>query len=426
VPGVAVSSAIVAAIDTNADGEISETERRAYAERVLGDLSLSVDGNPLRLKLVSQEFPSVVEMQQGLGQIEIEFTADLPFGGPNRQLIFENHHQNQIAAYLVNVLVPRDPEIRIVAQRRNDSQSFYRLDYVQEPANSSRLPLTGWWGTLRERVSAIGFGSVFRLGVRHIAEGTDHLLFLLALLLPAPMLVSGSCWSGFAGIRDSLLRILKVVSAFTLGHSVTLAMAALGVVHVPSRPIEILIAVSILVSAIHALRPLFPGRESAIAGFFGLVHGLAFATTLGELGFGPWARVANLMAFNLGIEAMQIVVVAAILPSLLVLSRTPTYSVLRIGGALFAGCAALGWIVERTTNVHAFSSAIVDDVAHRAVWVAAALGLGSCISLAGRLRTTIRGVRIQLWPGLRDFQPSKPVFYPPVADPAPLTEGTKQ
>src|SRR5206468_3636291 len=164
----------------------------------------------------------------------------------------------------------------------------------------------------------------------------DHLLFLLALLLPAPLIVFGSRLAGFAGVRRSVLRILKIVTAFTIGHSITLALATLGLVRVPSRPIEVLIAVSILVSAIHALRPLFPGKEAGIAAFFGLIHGLAFAATLGELGLGRWERVAGILAFNLGIETMQLVVVAVTMPSLVLMSRTRAYPFLRIGGALFA------------------------------------------------------------------------------------------
>jgi len=139
----------------------------------------------------------------------------------------------------------------------------------------------------RSRVGWVprGFANVFRLGMRHIADGTDHLLFLLALLLPAPLVV-GSRWTGLAHVRRSLLWILKIVTAFTIGHSITLAIAGLGFVRVPSRSIEMLIAVSILVSAIQALRPLFPGKEARIAAFFGLIHGLAFASTFGELGLG--------------------------------------------------------------------------------------------------------------------------------------------
>ncbi len=197
-----------------------------------------------------------------------------------------------------------------------------------------------------------GFGSIFRLGIRHIAEGNDHLLFLLALLLPAPLLAFRHRWVGVAGVRRSLVRILKVVTAFTVGHSITLALAALGLVSVPGRAVEVLIAGSILVSAIHAIRPLFPGREAGIAAFFGLVHGLAFATTLSALGLGRSERVASILAFNLGIESMQLVAIAGTMPSLLLLSRTRTYPIFRIGGALFAGFASLGWISERLFDIH--------------------------------------------------------------------------
>jgi hypothetical protein len=142
------------------------------------------------------------------------------------------------------------------------------------------------------------------------------------------------------------------VTAFTIGHSITLALAALGLVRVPSHPIEVLIAVSILVSAMHALRPLFPGKEAGIAAFFGLIHGLAFATMLGQLGLGRWERVGSILAFNLGIETMQLIVVATIMPSLILLSRMQGYCALRIGGALFAGVASLGWIAERWLGLH--------------------------------------------------------------------------
>jgi hypothetical protein len=378
IPGVAVASTILATIDTNGDGVISQAEQQTYAERVLRDLSITADGKSVSPTLVSQKFPAIDEIKEGLGEIQIEFTVDLPSGGPERRIVFENHHQNGISAYLVNCLVPRDANIRILTQNRNESQSFYQLDYAQADSSSDPLSLRGR-STIRGRMGAVGFASIFRLGVRHIAEGTDHLLFLLALLLPAPLMIFGSRWAGFAGVRHSLLRILKVVTAFTVGHSITLALAALGLVRVPSRPIEVLIAVSILVSAIHALRPLFPGREAAIAAFFGLIHGLAFATTLSELGLGRWERVASILGFNLGIETMQLIVVAMTMPSLVLLSCTRSYSALRIGGALFAGFASLGWIAERLLGVHNSVDVVVDAVAHHGVWIAGGLFLMSVV-----------------------------------------------
>ena len=111
----------IASIDNNGDGVLSRTEQWAYGERVLGDLSLTADGNGLKPKLVSVDFPQVEQMRKARGKIHIEYAAELPSGGPNRRLILENHNQSEKAVYLVNCLVPRDPNIRIVAQNRNEN-----------------------------------------------------------------------------------------------------------------------------------------------------------------------------------------------------------------------------------------------------------------------------------------------------------------
>ena|SRR5215471_17298468 len=145
-PGIAVVPALLANMDTDADGVISEAERRSYIERVLGDLSLTIDGGRLQLRLVSSKFPSIEEMKEGRGEIQIELEADVARGGPNRKLVFENQHQSRIGAYLVNCLVSRDPDIRIIAQNRNYEQSFYQLDYVQTDVRS-RLSSSSWWSS---------------------------------------------------------------------------------------------------------------------------------------------------------------------------------------------------------------------------------------------------------------------------------------
>jgi len=147
-PGVAVFPMLAASIDTDKDGVVSEAEQRAYAGRVLRDLSLTIDGRPLAPRLVSMQFPSLDEMKEGRGGIRIDFQADLPRGGPRRRLVFENRHQNRIGAYLVNCLVPSDPDIRIVAQNRNYSQSLYQLDYVQTGGRSGALSWA-WWSADR-------------------------------------------------------------------------------------------------------------------------------------------------------------------------------------------------------------------------------------------------------------------------------------
>src|SRR5208282_5312747 len=156
IPGVAVAPLVLASIGINADGVISEAEQRAYAERVLGDMSLTVDGKSLKPRLVSVDFPQVEEMKEGVGEIHIEFTADLPRGGANRKLVFENHHQTRIAAYLVNCLVPSDPDIRIIAQNRNVDQSLYQLEYAQSGGRSEALVVKRW-PNFRGWTGAVGF-----------------------------------------------------------------------------------------------------------------------------------------------------------------------------------------------------------------------------------------------------------------------------
>jgi hypothetical protein len=384
IPGILVSPSVIASIDSDGDGVFSESEERAYAQRVLGDLSITIDGKSVQPRLVSWSFPQPAQMRDGLGEIHIEYTieytTDLPSGGRNRSLILANHHLSRTSVYLMNVLAPQDRDIRILAQKRNEQQSLYELDYQQIAAIDAG-PRTPWAG-VRIWLNGVQFSSLFHLGMRHIAEGTDHLLFLLVLLLPAPLLVSGLRWGQPSGVRQSLLRILGIVTAFTVGHSITLTLAVLDAVNVPSRPVEVLIAVSIFVSAVHAFRPIFPGKEALIAAFFGLIHGLAFAATLGRLGLGRWERVAGILAFNLGIETMQMLVVAAILPSLMLMSRTREYPILRIGGAAFAGAASLGWMVERLLDVQTPVDMIVNAFARHALLIAINLFL---ISLACRV-----------------------------------------
>lgn len=148
-PGVAVLPAVLRGIDTNADGVISDPEQRAYAEKVLRDLSFAIDGTRLTPRLLSYRFPSIDSMRDGLGEIHLEVDADLPRGGPHRKLTFQNHHEFPIAAYLVNCLVPRDPHIRVDAQQRNYSQSSYELDFTDAAIQPRPLltAITGPAGT---------------------------------------------------------------------------------------------------------------------------------------------------------------------------------------------------------------------------------------------------------------------------------------
>lgn len=183
-----------------------------------------------------------------------------------------------------------------------------------------------------------------RLGVGHILGGVDHLLFVLGLLLLA------------RGWRALLL----AVTGFTLGHSLTLTLAALGFVRVPIAPTEAAIALSILFLAREALRP--PG-ESLLRRFpllvsasFGLLHGLGFAAALGETGL-PEREIAwALLFFNLGVEAGQLVFIVAVLAGTALLMRLVAGSdglaarirgAIPIAGAWVIGVPAAYWFLQR-------------------------------------------------------------------------------
>lgn len=217
--------------------------------------------------------------------------------------------------------------------------------------------------------------SMFMLGMRHIKEGTDHLLFIIVLLLPAMLLVQGKRWGGFGGTTYSIKRLLKIVTAFTAGHSLTLLAGATGWLQLPAQPVEILIAVSILISAIHAVRPVFPGKEVYVAAGFGLVHGLAFATVLSSLKLTPGALALSIVGFNAGIELMQLFIILLIVPWLILLSQTAWYGAVRVCGAVLAAIAAIAWIAERSTGSTNIIATLVAN--------ASRFGLAGILALAG-------------------------------------------
>src|SRR5688572_14919338 len=220
-----------------------------------------------------------------------------------------------------------------------------------------------------------GFVSVVRLGMHHIADGTDHLLFLLVLLLPASLCVAGRRWGEYAGARRSAAHLVRIVTAFTVGHSLTLAAGAIGWLRAPSDPVEILIALSILVSALHALRPIFPGREAIVAAGFGLVHGLAFATVVAEIRLDAWHTTLAIFGFNLGIEIMQLAIVLVTVPWLLLLARVRVYTPIRLVGAAAAGVAALGWIGERALGLANPIGPVIERAAAQGLWLIATLAV---------------------------------------------------
>ena len=240
---------------------------------------------------------------------------------------------------------------------------------------------------LKKGSSWKGFSSMFHLGMEHIKNGTDHLLFIITLLLPACLLVSNKKWTVYGGMKYSIFRLLKIITAFTIGHSITLLIGALGFVKIPTQFIEIIIAVSILVSAIHAITPLFYGKEIFIALGFGFIHGLAFSQTLQNLHLASMDLALSVLGFNAGIETMQVAVIAVTIPWFLLMSQTRYFKIVKNVFAGLVSIAAIGWILQRVTGNGNLVSNATDKLLLFSPWLILGLCLFSLVLFALAKRT---------------------------------------
>ncbi|GAB3675912.1 HupE/UreJ family protein [Salinisphaera aquimarina] len=191
-------------------------------------------------------------------------------------------------------------------------------------------------------------------GMWHIWQGIDHMLFIFSLLLPSVLIRSAGrrAWAPVERLWPAFIEIVKIVSAFTVSHSVTLTLAVLGYVALPSWLVESGIALSIVLAALNNLYPIVNRRIWLVAFGFGFIHGLGFAGALAGLQLPPGAMAASLGGFNVGVEIGQETVVLLLMPIAFLLRRTAFYriGVLRIGSAVIA-LIAFGWFIQRAFDV---------------------------------------------------------------------------
>ena len=194
--------------------------------------------------------------------------------------------------------------------------------------------------------------SFFRDGIHHILIGYDHILFLICLLLPAVLVRTREGWRPVARWQQAVWPMLATVTMFTLGHSITLALAGLKIVSLSPRLIEPAIALTIIVAAVDNIVPVLRGRRRIFTFLFGLIHGFGFANVLAELDLPVASFVSALLRFNLGVEAGQLIIVTIALTVLLALRSWRRYPpvVLR-GGSVFAVIVAALWFIERVFDL---------------------------------------------------------------------------
>lgn len=362
-------------------GDVIPTYGAEFASYIAAHVAPAApDGRPWR----------VSEPELGMGRendvayLDAHLRMTPPVGAPVERFTF--HYDvitNQVLGHMALVAIRSDWRRGVFA---NHPEVVGVIRFLHEAIPIDRSAGSEW----------SGFRGIVGLGVKHIADGTDHLLFVFMLLLPAPLLAAGSRWGAFAGARRTSSNLAQIVTAFTVGHSLTLAAGAVGWLRLPSRLVEIAIAVSIFVSAVHAFRPIFPGRERWVAAGFGLVHGLAFATVIGELGLGARRMALAIFGFNVGIELMQLAVVALATPWLVVLARTRFYPGVRTAGSLCGAAAALGWLVQRAFGWPNPLGPWVDAAARHAGWLLASLATAAIMAAVAdrreRRRSSVAGV----------------------------------
>lgn len=193
-----------------------------------------------------------------------------------------------------------------------------------------------------------GFLSLTKLGVHHILIGIDHVLFLLVLLLPSVLRRRERHWEPRVSFKSSLWDVVKIVTVFTIAHSVTLSLAALDIMTLPSRLVESIIALSIAIAALDVFFPVLRKRVLLIVLGFGLFHGFGFASVLGEMGVAGTNMAWSLFGFNVGVELGQIAIVCGIFPLLFMMRLSKLYTRFFVYvGALICIFISIYWFIER-------------------------------------------------------------------------------
>lgn len=309
--GTDVAAVVLKGIDLNSDNLISAKEQQAYVAQFSRDLSFTLDSLSTVLKPVFSSFPTVEAMRKGVGDIVIEYEAKMESKDSVHQLSIQNYHHRSIAVYLVNCLLPADTNIRVMYQTRNGDQSIYRLDFTT--GHSSSRPFTDQQQSMEHEDHYAVIRTYFTHGVRHILSGYDHLIFLFALVLAA-----ASLWD-----------LIKVVTAFTIAHSITFTLASFGLAHLPQQIVEPLIAASIVFVAVQNIawpKSATGYNRLAVAFFFGLFHGLGFAGGLLELMHTMPSQLIMyaILGFSLGVEVGNQLVLLPLYGTLQLLRTTLT------------------------------------------------------------------------------------------------------
>ena len=322
-------------LDTDGDGDITWRELRARHDQIsayaLQRLRIASAGETCPLAATGH----LVDSHTDGAYAVLQFTGNCPQPGPTLAVAYR-------------LFADIDPQHRGLLNYVEDGESRSVVFSVDTP---ERVVGGDSGGPLAQ------FAAYVHEGVWHIWLGFDHILFLLSLLLPAVLVRRDGRWQPKDSFRGAFIEVAKVVTAFTLAHSITLSLAALGVVSLPSRWVESAIALSVVLAALNNLFPVVSHGRWMAAFAFGLLHGFGFAGALRDLGLPSSSLALSLAGFNVGVELGQLAIVAAFLPVAFWLRRTWSYRGLVLaGGSTAIAAIAVVWFAERALDVPLFAA----------------------------------------------------------------------
>lgn len=350
-----------------------------YKDHIRGRYEISMPDINLAIGSAFTKPMSMAEMEPYLAQFQAYIQSRSDFAGKQPYTIrftdaevvnLEDEEDFVRVNFILDGLTEVPDELNIRYNLLFDKSPNHTGGLIQEHNwkagilnNYSRLSAIFDKGTTQQSLDLTngsvwqGFSALVKLGMWHIWIGLDHILFLVALIIPSVVrrrpktaLTDGGKaweWVPVSDFKSAFLYILKIVTSFTVAHSITLAMASFGWVELNSRLVESIIAFSIAVAAFHNIVPIFKAKEWIITFIFGLFHGFGFASVLGEKGLSGDYMAYSLLGFNVGVELGQVLIVCAIFPILYFIRKTRFYPHFIFWGSIFLILMAMHWVIER-------------------------------------------------------------------------------
>lgn len=327
------------ALDADGDGDITRVEFQARTDEILTyffeRLSVTSNGENFHLKHTKLDFLDTGQGTFALMHFDIPGIIKTPDQVQVRyQFLFDGADPTHAGYALIasnsrTGIADNEAYVSLIFEKGRETQT---LSLIGEPAFSI-------------------FKKFVMHGIIHIWFGFDHVLFLITLLLPSVLVLTTKGWRPEEKFRDALINVIRIVSVFTVSHTITLGLASLGIVTLNITLVEAVIALSIAVVALNNIIPIYHNRVLWVVFLLGLVHGFGFANVLAPLGVLAVAKTVGLLAFNLGVEIGQIAIVMLVFPVLFFLRRWSLYPflVLKLGSfglILMAGI----WFIERISG----------------------------------------------------------------------------